>query len=389
MPPKLLLPASYVLLLALSACQASSSTSTTSAGSSPAPVSVPVVQVQQQNLPVIVSIPGTVNALPSQSVKVSSPVSGRVIAIPVVPGQQVQRGQVIAQLDSQQLKEQLSRATATVKVAEHNVAKDKANLQLAQSNLERYRLLYKAGAISQQSLTTYQNQAEVARSQLAADQSLVKQDLASRAQALTQLGYTTVRSPISGTVANILLQVGDTAAGATASPSTPIVQIVNLNPVIIDSNLPADQPANVHVNQKADIKSVALPGVTFEGTVTTVSPVVNPKSNTINIRVRTPNPHKQLKVGQVVSVSIMTGVHKNALTVPKTALVPNPNQSQGKMVYIDQAGKAMPVPVKTGIERDGQVEILSGLQVGETVVAKGAYGLPAGTPIKVVTGAKQ
>ena len=133
---------------------------------------------------------------------------------------------------------------------------------------------------------------------------------------------------------------------------------------------------------------MALPGVTFEGTVTTVSPVVNPKSNTLNIRVRTPNPHKQLKVGQVVSVSIETGVHRGALTVPKTALVPNPNNSQGQMVYIDQAGKAKPVQVKTGIERNGQVEILSGLNAGETVVAKGSYGLPDGTPIEAVAEAK-
>jgi membrane fusion protein (multidrug efflux system) len=58
------------------------------------------------------------------------------------------------------------------------------------------------------------------------------------------------------------------------------------------------------------------------------------------------------------------------------------------MVYIDQAGKAKPVQVKTGIERNGQVEILSGLNAGETVVAKGSYGLPDGTPIEAVAEAK-
>ncbi|MBV8886373.1 MAG: efflux RND transporter periplasmic adaptor subunit [Chroococcidiopsidaceae cyanobacterium CP_BM_RX_35] len=387
-PKLLLLGVSCGSLLLLAACQASSSTPANT-GSSPAPVRLPIVSVQRQDLPVVVSLPGTVSALPSEAVKVSPVVPGRIIAIPVVPGQRVRRGQVIAQLDSQQLKEQLSQANAAVKVAEHNVAQAQANLVLATSNLGRYHTLYQQGVVSQPNFVTYQNQAAVAQSQLAANQSQVKQALASRSQALTQLKYTEVRSPISGIVANQLLQVGDTAAGAGASPSTPVLEIVNLDTVMINSNLPADQPANIHVNQSAQIRSVALPGVTFDGRVTAVSPVVDPRSNTLNIQIRTPNPSKQLKVGQVVGVSIATGVHDGALTVPQTALVPDPKHSQGKMVYTIRAGKAQPIQVKTGIERNGQVEILSGLQAGETVVAKGAYGLPDGTPIEAVAEAKQ
>jgi RND family efflux transporter MFP subunit len=287
------------------------------------------------------------------------------------------------------LKAQLEQATAAVKSAEYAVAQAQSNLQLATSNLERYRTLYQTGAVSQQSFVTYRNQAQVAQSQLSAAQAQVKQALASRSQALTQLKYTTVRSPISGIVAARLLQVGDTAAGAAASPSTPVLEIVNLNPVLINANLPADQPANIRVHQSAQIRSVALPGVSFDGTVTAISPVVDPRSNTLNIQVRTPNPQDQLKVGQVVSVSITTGVHTGTLTVPQTALVPDPNNPKGKMVYTVQAGKAQPIKVKTGIERNRQVEILSGLQAGETVVAKGAYGVPAGTPIEVVAEAKQ
>lgn len=236
---------------------------------------------------------------------------------------------------------------------------------------------------------TYQNQFQVAQSQVDSAQSQVKQAQAGRDQALTRLKYTNVHSPISGIVANRLLQVGDTAAGDTASPSTPIVQIVNLDTVLINSNLPADQPANVRVGQQADISSVSLPGVTFNGTVTGINPIIDPKSNTLSIQVRTSNPQDRLKEGQVVSVTIITSVHKGSLTVPKTALVPDPETSLSQVVYLIQAGKAKPVQVKTGIERNGQVEILSGLQLGEKVVAQGAYGIPAGTAIKAVAEAKQ
>ena len=389
MPARIPLKASCVLLLMLSACKASSSTPTKSGDSSSAVLRLPVVRVQNSDLPVVVSIPGTVSTLPNQSVKVSPTVAGTIIAIPVVPGQRVDRGQVIAKLDSSQSKAQLNQASAALKAAESNVDQAKANLQLANSDLERYRMLYKSGAISQQSFVTYQNKATVAQSQLDAAKAQVGQSRASLTQSQNQLKYNIVHSPIKGIVASRLLQVGDSAAGAGASPSTPIMEIVNLDTVIVNANLPADKPANIHVGENAQIGSVALPGVTFDGTVTAINPVVDPKSNTLSIEVRTPNPGDKLKAGQVVSVSITTSVHKGALTVPQTALVPDPNNSLLQLVYTVQAGKAKPVQVKTGIERDGRVEILSGLQVGETVVAKGAYGVPVGTAIEAVAEAKK
>lgn len=373
----------------LTACQTSSSSPSGSGVTSAAPVRLPVVSVQRQDIPVVVNISGTVSSLPNQSVKVSPVVAGKIVAIPVVPGQQVRRGQVVAELDTNQLKAQLDQATGALRAAEDGVTQAKSNLQLAKSNLQRYSTLYQVGAISQQSLFIYRNQAQVTQSQLSSAQAQVKQAIASRNQILTQLGYSVVRSPISGIVASRLLQVGDTAAGASASPSTPVVQIVNLDTVLINANLPADQPANVGVNQSAQIRSVALPGVTFNGTVTAISPIVDPKSNTINIQVRTPNPGYQLKEGQVVSVVITTGIHNQTMVVPQTALVPDPNNSKGQMVYTVKAGKVQPIPVKTGIERNGQVEILSGLNAGETVVAKGAYGLPDGTAIQAVAEARK
>lgn len=389
MPARIPLKASCVLLLMLSACKASSSTPVGSGDSSSAPLRLPVVRVQSSNLPTVVSIPGTVNALPNQSVKVSPTVAGTIIAIPVVPGQQVQRGQVIAQLDSSQSKAQLNQASAAFRAAEENVDQAKANLQLANSDLERYRMLYKSGAISQQSFVTYQNKVTVTQSQLDAAKAQVGQSRASLTQSQNQLKYNIVHSPIKGIVASRLLQVGDSAAGAGASPSTPIMEIVNLDTVIVNANLPADKPANIHVGENAQIASVALPGVTFDGTVTAINPVVDPKSNTLSIEVRTPNPGDKLKAGQVVSVAITTSVHKGALTVPQTALVPDPNNSLLQLVYTFPGGKAKPVQVKTGIEQDGRVEILSGLQVGETVVAKGAYGVPVGTEIEAVAEAKK
>lgn len=378
-----------VLLLMLSACQASSSTTVAnSKDSSPLPLRLPVVSVQSSNLSVVVRIPGTVNALPNESVRVSPNVSGTILAILVAPGQYVHRGQVVAQLDARQLKAQLKQAEANLQSARENVTQQKANLQLANSDFQSYQQLYNTGAVSRQSFLSYKNKAAVAQSQFKAAVAQVELNRAARTQALEQLKYTTVHSPISGIVASRLLQVGDTAAGATASPSTPILEIINLDTVLVNGNLPADKPANIHVGQQAQIRSVASPGVTFDGTVSAIAPVVDPKSNTLTIQIRTPNPENKLKAGQVVTASITTSVHHGSLTVPTTALVPSADNSGGQMVYTVERGQAKPVHVLTGIQRNGEVEILSGLKAGEMVVAKGAYGVPAGTTIEAVGEAK-
>ena len=389
MPPRLPLQvSSIVLLLMLSACQASSSTTVAKSSDSAEPLRLPVVAVQSSDLSAVVSMPGTISALPNESVKVSPTVAGTILAIPVAPGEYVHRGQIIAQLDDRQLKAQLNQAVATLQGAQESVAQAKANLQLANSDLQSYSQLYKTGAISQENFLTYKNKAAVAQSQLNAAIAQVQQNQAARTQALDQLKYTTVRSPISGIVASRLLQVGDSAAGAAASPSTPIMEIVNLDTVLVNANLPADQPAKIHIGENAQIHSVALPGVTFDGTVSAIAPVVDPRSNTLSVQIRTPNLENKLKAGQVVTAAITTGVHQ-ALTVPKTALVPSADNSGGQMVYTVEGGKAKPIEVKTGIEHNGEVEILSGLKAGEMVVAKGAYGIPAGTKVQAVAEAKQ
>ena len=100
------------------------------------------------------------------------------------------------------------------------------------------------------------------------------------------------------------------------------------------------------------------------------------------MRILCPNSDYALKEGMPVAVSIVTAVHRNILSVPKTAVVADPQEPDSKMVYGFHNGKVMRLQVKTGVTTSKRQQILSGLKAGEEIVAAGAYGIPDGTEVK-------
>jgi HlyD family secretion protein len=364
----------FFLIVLLTGCQSA----IPAEDPTPAPVvRLPIVKVQRQNLSSLIALTGNVNALPDHSVKVSPAVAGKLISVLVVPGQRIQRGQLIARLDSRQVKDQIAQADAVLQGSTSAVAQAQTNLTLARNTLARVQMLYNEKIAPQKDLIAAQSQVATSVEQVQSAKAQVAQSRASRAQVATQLGFTELRSPISGVVARRLLNTGD-----TADPATPVLQVVDLETVVINASLPADSSAPIRVQQSGRVRSVAQPGVSFPATVTAISPVVDPQSNTLAIQLRCANRQGALKEGQSVTVQITTGLRRGALTVPKTALVPDPEQPDQRLVYKFKAGKIARVPVQTGIEEGGRIEITSGLASGESVAASGAYGLPDDTAVE-------
>jgi HlyD family secretion protein len=340
-------------------------------------VNLPIVSVTRENLKNLVNVPGIVSALPDHSVRISPAVAGKLVNVSLVPGQHIHKGQMIARLDNRQLTDQFKQQLAALNTANAGVDQAKTNLLLAQNTAERTKRLVDLNIAAQKDLVLAQSQVETAKAQLHAAKSQVEQAKATREAALTQLGFTEIKSPIDGVVAQRFLNIGD-----TADTGTPIVQIVDLGTVIVTAYIPVVLPARILPGYVATIKSASLPNEQFSGTVTSVSPVVDAQSANIPVQIRCPNRGEQLKEGMPVTVAITTGVHNDALTIPTSALVADPEAPDSRMVYIVESQKIKRVKVNTGIERDGKVEILTGLRPGESIVEKGAYGLPDGTQIE-------
>jgi membrane fusion protein (multidrug efflux system) len=363
-----------LLIFSLSSCQRPAAKQGNEEG--PA-LRLPITRVQVEPLSEELLLPGLVFALPDHSVKVSPGVAGKVVDIKVSPGDHVERGQVIALLDSRQLRDALNQAKAKVLVAIAGVKQAETNLLLAENTEARNEKLVDNGIAAKKDLIAAESQVDTDRAQLTAAKAQVADARAAEAAAKAQLGYTSVKSPISGIVAQRFLNVSD-----STDTTTPIVQVVDLNQVVIEASLPTTEPAKIVSGQPAVIKAKALPGQEHAGTVQSVNPVTDNQGTTVGVRILCDNPDYALKEGMPVSARIVTAIHANAMTVPEGALVSDPTAPDKHMVYIYKGGKIYRASVDTGIQQKSRMEILSGLAPGEAIVAGGAYGIPDGTEVE-------
>lgn len=343
-------------------------------------VPLPIMQVQRKNLAVRLTVSGTIAALPDHCVKAAPAISGKIASVSVVPGDHVRRGSVLARLDARQAQNQYFSALAAVKAAQANLLQAKTAAMLAENDLSRVSRLYGEKIAPQKDLIAGRSRLETARAETQAAEAQVEQARGAAGIAATQLGYTVIKSPIEGIVAARFQNAGDIAA-----PTLPIAQVVDLSRVILNADVPADGNARLRPGQPAEIFPVTVnsafapQGKGIHGKIISVSPVLDPQTNTYTARILCPNPGLSLKEGMAAKAIITLGWRRGVLAVLAGALVPNPNTMTNSMVYRYQAGTISRAPVRRGIESSGWVEITRGLREGEDVVASGAYGLPDGT----------
>ncbi len=199
--------------------------------------------------------------------------------------------------------------------------------------------------------------------------------------AAAQLSYSEIRSPINGVVTERPLYPGEMAAAGT-----PLLTVMDISEVVAKAHIPQASAALLKVGDAAMIEVPGIaPGIDkpFPGTVTVVSPALDPGSTTVEVWVQAKNPGEHLKPGTSVTVSMIARSVADALAVPAAALLTAQDGTTSVMVAgacakstnaSDQC--AHQNPVKTGIREADRIQIVEGLQAGDRIVASGAYGLP-------------
>ena len=311
-------------------------------------------------------------------------------------GSQVRAGQLLAELENQDLVGALTenqggyeQAEASYKSALQSASQDvqvaKEQLDAAQKLYDSRETLYKQGAMAARdvedagiALTQARNQYDLAQKayNLKAAQGQLTAAKGRTVSAEAQLNYTKVVSPINGVVADRPYY-----AGETPSSGSPILTVMDLSSVVARAYVSPEQAAELRVGDPASLSSGGGAPET-PGKVTVVSPALDPNSTTVQLWVEAHNPGARLKPGSTVSLSIVTKTVKDALVVPTEAILTAPDGTTSVMV-IGQDGQARQTNVKTGIRTGAEVQILSGLRNGEQVVAAGAYGLPDGMKVTV------
>ncbi len=193
--------------------------------------------------------------------------------------------------------------------------------------------------------------------------------------ARAQLGYTEIRSPIDGSVADRSVWPGDIAPAGT-----PLFIIVDVAKVVLRIHIPQEQAAQLHIGDPATLH-VPGKGDGVPAKVSVISPALDPNSTTVEVWLVANNPDRKLLPGTSVGASIVVRKIPSALVVPESAVLVN-DQNQARVMTVSLDHVAHDHPVVTGVRNSGMVQILSGIQAGDQVIANGAYGLPDKTKVK-------
>ena len=345
------------------------------------------------------SVVATGKIQPITKVELKSKASGIVEKLYVDINQHVHKGQILAQLDQQEILAQVAAQKATLAAAEANVITYKANIEqdrvnAAAPDLPMYKSTYDRnlamendGIVSKQTLDDAQrnyvaaeNKRDASVAQISVDQAKFKQAeaqvqsaQASLDQLNEQLSYTTLVSPMDGVVLSRDVEIGDAVSSilVLGSTATLVMTLGDTTQVYVQGKVDEADIGSVYLSQPARIRVESFPNKTFNGKVTKIAPLGVEKDNvtTFEVRVSIDNPTGELKANMTANAEVLITEHKNALTVPEQALVydnqknafvfvPDPKQKEGQRK----------IPVKAGISNGSKTEILDGLKEGDTVV---------------------
>jgi len=325
---------------------------------------VTLTRVERADISAKLAVTGTLAALPNQDVKVSSLVPGRIARMMVAEGDRVKAGRVMAKVDDRPFLD-------LIQQAEGAVAQAKANLENARLNLRRNEGLFERGIAARKEL-------ESSRTEVAVDEAALRQAEAALALARLQLARTEVLSPLDGIVVKRLVSVGEQVDGTAAQP---VFEVASLGEVELFGNVPASYLPRIHEGTALTASADAFPDKNFPARVVAISPAVDSATNVGVVRIRIANGAGLLRLGMFLTAQLPIETHLKALVVPPPAVYRDEqNQPQ---VYRVNGDSAEAVAVKLGLESPTQVELLSGVKEGDTVILTGGYGLAARAKIKV------
>lgn len=377
------------------------------------PVPVQTVKAVAETLQPVVRVVGRVTLDPVRVASVSSPVEDIVQSLCVTEGQDVEKDEKLVLLDPRASEIEVARSTAAlakaravlerlkagprteeIDAARHEVDCRRVELQSAEARLKAKEKLHDEKMISPTEWEELQRRVEAARAamntaqdkvrllekgtrpeEVAEAQAEVQSAEADNALAKLRLQWHVLQSPIKGNLVKLHARVG-MRLGAGA----PVAEIIDLRQVLIEAVVPAPQLAGIRLGAQAEITAMAFPERPFPGTVVRMSQQAASDTGNVPIWIGVDNSELLLRREMVVRVGIKLEPVQAKAVVPESAIADLDGQA---VVSVVREGAAHTVPVKVGQRVAGRVELVDGINAGETVITSGGYGLPEKHPVIV------
>lgn len=282
--------------------------------------------------------------LPDEEVDLSFETSGKIIEINFVEGTPVKKGQLLAKVNDRQLQAQLQRLVSQLKLAEDRVFRQDA--------------LLKRDAVSKEAY----EQVKTDLATLNADIEIIKANIA-----LTEL-----HAPFDGVIG--LRQV---SVGSYASPTTVVAKLTKITPLKVEFSVPERYASQIRKGTNLSFKIEGKLDA-FNAQVYAVESTIDPNLHQFTARALYPNSNHALLPGRYASILLKKDEIPNAIAIPTEAIVPEMGKDK---VFLYKSGKAQPVEITTGVRTATEVQVVRGLEMGDTIITSGTLQLRTGLPI--------
>jgi multidrug efflux system membrane fusion protein len=331
---------------------------------------VMVAPVEQRDIPLKINVAGRTEAF--STVTMRARVDGQILSVHYQAGQQVKKGQAMVTLDDRALRAQVEQGVA-------NLARDRAQLDKAKSDLSRQTDLLGKGFISAATLEGFKATVQTL-------EATVNADLAALDLAKVNLSYATMSAPMNGVAGAVLAFPG----GSVKANDTPLVVINQANPLYVTFSLPESQLKEISRDStsgklKVEARTPGAAGTVAIGELSFIDNTVDSATGTIQLKARLDNSGEKLTPGQFVEVAMTVRNLPGALLIPAEALQAGPN---GNFVYVAKPDNTVELRMVQTIPTDRQLLIVEkGLKPGEKVITDGQLRLTPGAKYEVRTAA--
>ena len=363
------------------------------------PLMVRAVTVTKGDVPLEITAIGNVEAI--SSVDVKARVTAPVLNVAFTEGQDVQKGQLLFELDPEtwtrqaaEIEANIVRDTANEKQAQANIVKDEVTLKNAQSIAERGAQLLKEGIFSREQTDQVVSNADAARAALDADRAALdsaraagKADTAKLAQTRLQLEYTKIDAPISGRAGTIAVKPGNIAK----ENDTTLVSLLQMSPIYVSFSVPEDlldEVRNYNRSHALEVFAITSEGRQSAGALRFIDNSVDTTTGMIKMKAEFPNAERTLWPGLFVNVRARLRLEKDRVLAPVQAVQTGP---QGKYVWVlnpDNSTVSMrEIQVLRNFTPPGKAEqavVASGLNAGDRVISEGQMRLSPGAPVRLL-----
>lgn len=385
---------------------------------------VQTAKVEEMDIVETVSATGKVQ--PEIEVKISSEVSGEIIELPIKEGQIVKKGQLLVKINPDLYTSGLNRTVSNLSGTKAGLSQADAQFAEAKANYERNKTLYEKGIISKSDWDKAVSSFEVAKANKQSAYYNVQSAAATVNEARDNLGRTNIYSPADGTISVLGVELGERVLGTQQMAGTELLRVANLNNMEVEVDVNENDIVKISVGDSANVEVDAYLKKQFKGMVTSISNSASTSTTAdqvtnFKVKVRIlkdsykdltegkPSNYSPFRPGMTATVDIITKRRDNVIGVPissvvvktdttatKTFKVEDKNSEEAlkkaktekkfECVFVNNKGKAALRVIKTGIQDDTNIEVISGLKKGDVVIT-GPYNvvtkeLTAGDKVK-------